>query len=171
MRIIHNGGFFDLVKRMKKKKCQKNEKSIFLEFPLSLDQSLKMQPQDHGCRPYEQARKREDCFQGLRYKKDHEWMFPFEPGLQNPMREMQTNPLSPSRGGPGLLLLLERLGGSPPLRSRIGERPLDQFGSSVFIAAPLCKAASVGMLMPLLVGAISWDCQAGEVKEAKKSGC
>jgi hypothetical protein len=38
----------------------------------------------------------------------------------------------------------------------------------VFIATPLCKAASVGMLMPLLVGAISWDCHAGEVKEAKK---
>ena len=71
--------------------------------------------------------------------------------------EMRTNPLSPSRGGPGLLLLLERLGGSPPLRSRTGERPLplDQFWSSVFIVTPLFKAASVGMLMPLLVGAIS----------------
>ena len=84
--------------------------------------------------------------------------------------EMRTNPLSPSRGGPGLLLLLERLGGSPPLRSRTGERPLPlgQFWSSVFIATPLFRAASVGMLMPLLVGAISWDCHAGEVKEAKK---
>ena len=75
----------------------------------------------------------------------------------NPKLEMRTNPLSPSRGCPGLLLLLDRLGGSPPLRSRPGERPLalDQFCSSVFIAAPLCNAASVGMLMPLLVGAIS----------------
>ena len=78
---------------------------------------------------------------------------PFKPG--EPKARNATNPLSPSRGGPGLLLLLDRLGGSPPLRSRTGERPLDQFGSSVFIAAPLCKAASVGMLMPLLVGAIS----------------
>ena len=80
----------------------------------------------------------------------------FEPGW-NPKPEMQTNPLSPSRGAPGLLLLLDRLVGSPPLRSRIGERPLplDQFWSSVFIATPLFKAASVGMMMPLLVGAIS----------------
>ena len=83
---------------------------------------------------------------------------------------MWTDPLSPSRAPPGLLLLLDRLGPSPALRSRTGERPLplDQFWSSLFIATPLFKTASVGMLMPLLVGAISWDCHAGEVKEAKK---
>jgi hypothetical protein len=77
---------------------------------------------------------------------------------------MWTNPRSPSRGIPGLLLLLDRLGGSPPWRSRTGERPLplDQFWSSVFMAVPVVKAASVGMLIPPLVGAISWDCHAGE---------
>ena len=73
---------------------------------------------------------------------------------------MRTNPLSPSRA-PGLLLLLDRLGCS--LRSRADEwiLPLDQFWSSVFMAVPILKTASVGMLIPPLVGAISWVCQAG----------
>ena len=68
---------------------------------------------------------------------------------------------NPSREIPGLLLLLDRLGGS--LRSRTDEwrLPLDQFWSSVFMAVPLFRTASVGMLIPLLVGAISWDCHAG----------
>ena len=64
-----------------------------------------------------------------------------------------------SAGRPGLLLLLERRGGSPP---RWGERPLlFQDGSSA--GPPLDIGASVvGMLMPppLLGGAMSWDCQA-----------
>lgn len=88
-----------------------------------------------------------------------------------------TDPLS-SRGGPPGLLLLDLLGGSPPLRSprsrslrsRPGERPLPlepQFWSSVDIAVLGFSPASVGMLMPLFVGAISWDCQAGEGWEAK----
>ena len=83
---------------------------------------------------------------------------------------MRTNPLSLSRGAPGLLLLLDRLWGSPPSRSRTGDRqlPLDQSWSSVFMAMPLFKATSVGMLMALLVGAISWDCQAGEGKGSEK---
>ena len=71
---------------------------------------------------------------------------------------MRTNP---SWEALGLLLLLDRLGGS--LRSRVDDRPLplDQFWSSVFMAVPLFRTASVGMLIPLLEGAISWDCHAG----------
>ena len=66
-----------------------------------------------------------------------------------------------SAGLPGLLLLLERRGGSPPRGA--GERAsLFQVGSSA--GPPLDMGASVvGMLMPppLLGGAMSWDCQAG----------
>ena len=84
------------------------------------------------------------------------------------MRPDSTDPLSESRPTPGLLLLLERLGPST-FRSRPGERPLlgPQFWSSVTMAVPL-DSASVGMLIPLLEGAISCDCQAeeeGEVSE------
>jgi hypothetical protein len=53
----------------------------------------------------------------------------------------------------------------------VGERPLPfepQAWSSVDMAVLLFKPASVGMLIPLLVGAMSWDCQA-EGGEAKKS--
>ena len=78
-----------------------------------------------------------------------------------------------SAGRPGLLLLLERRGGSPP---RWGERPLlFQDGSSA--GPPLDIGASVvGMLMPppLLGGAMSWDCQAGgatRVEGKGRKGC
>lgn len=79
-----------------------------------------------------------------------------------------TDPLSPSRPAPGLLLLLERLGPSP-FRSRPGERPLlaTQFWSSVTMGVAMVSP-SVGILIPLLEGAISCDCHAeeeGEVSE------
>jgi len=82
-----------------------------------------------------------------------------------------TDPLSPSLAAPGLLLLLDLLGPSPPPPpppplSRPGERPPPfafQLGSSVVMTLPFPKPASwVGMLIPLLEGAMSWDCHAEE---------
>lgn len=70
---------------------------------------------------------------------------------------------------PGLLLLLDRRGGLSP---RCGERPpLFQDWSS--LGPPLDIGASlVGMLMPppLLGGAMSWDCQAGDREQRKGKG-
>ena len=83
---------------------------------------------------------------------------PPPPPQPPPQQQSRSSPLP----RPGLLLLLERRGKSPPLRP--GERPPSQAWLSV---APLAMVTSpVRMLMGALLGAISCDCQASSIVES-----